>query len=265
MKKVITICGILMLVVLTACSSSGDEVPAVAAQVPSGDRAADGGALTTLVEVPSGETATDSEDLAILEDIPSGNTEADGDALTTSGKIQSEGTESSVRLNENYSDALPVQTQLALGTMLLNDSDLAVDGDQAVALLPLWRAVQSLTTSGTAADAEITAVINQIQAGMMTEQIAAIADMQLTQEALRSLVQEGVIAIDVGDVKRGSSDGAAGSGARGGGAPGGGGGALGGQVDPALQATRQAEGGGNNLLNQAVTKAIVQMLQLKTT
>ena len=247
MKKGIILFGILMLTLLTACSASGGEAAAFAAQVPSGETAADGDSLT------------------ILEEIPSGDTTVDGEAVITPGDVQSGDTGSSAQLNEGYADALPVQTQLALGTMLLEDSDLAIDGDQAAALLPLWQAVQSLTTSGTAADAEISAVFNQIQAGMATEQIAAIADMQLTPEAMRSLVQEGVISIDVGDVKRDSSDEATGGGARGGGPPGGGGDALGGQADPARQATRQAEGGGNNLLNQAVTKAIVQMLELKTT
>ena len=169
-----------------------------------------------------------------------------------------EAVENVAQLNDKYENALTVQVQLALGTIILEDGSLAVDAAQAADLLPLWRAVQSMTASGTAADAEITAVLNQIQAGMTTKQIAGIADMKLTQEAMRALVQDGVITIAAGDVKRGSADEAT-SGARGGGP-------VGGQTDPAQQAARQAEdGGGNNLLNQAVTSAVVQMLELKTT
>ena len=265
MKKAITLIGILLLVIQVACGASDGEVAAVAAQVSPGEPATEGGVLTTLAEIPSGETVADGDSQVTLGEIPAGDSTIDDAAVTTSGEVQSKVTESSVRLHENYADALSVQTQLALGTIMLEESDLAVNGEQATALLPLWQAVQSLTASGTAADAEITAVFNQVQAGMKIEQIAAIAGMQLTQVALRSLVQEGVIAIDVGDVKRGSTDDAAGGGARGGGPPGGGGGALGGQTDPVRQATRQAEGGGNNLLNQAVISAVVQMLGLKMT
>ena len=259
MKKAITLFGLLILIVLTACSPSGGEVPAVAAQVSPGDAAA----VTPLEEVP----AADSEFATTLEEIPTADTTGNGDSEIVSEEVQSGDISNDIQLNEDYVDALPVQTQLALGTMLLEKSDLAVNGYQAATILPLWQVVQSLSASGTAADAEIAAVINQIQAGMVTEQIAAIVDMKLTQDELRSLVQEGVIAIDLGDVKRGSSNEAAGSGARVGGSPGGGGGALGGQADPARQATREAGGGGggNDLFNQGLTKAVVQMLASKTT
>ena len=252
MTKVITVLDILMLMVLTACSASAGENTAAAAQIRSRD-------------AESSAPQLNENNAEALQPVPSAEAVPNAEGTTSSEQPQSGDNTSSTRLNEGYVDALPVQIQLALGTMLLDDSDLAIDGEQAAALLPLWQAVQSLTTSGTAADAEISAVFSQIQAGMTTEQFVAIADMQLTQEALRSLVQEGVIAIDVGDVKRGSTDDAAGGGARGGGPPGGGGGALGGQVDHSRQATRQAEGGGNDLLNQAVTSAVVKLLELKTT
>ena len=82
--------------------------------------------------------------------------------------------------------------------------------------------------------------------------------MQLTQEAMRVLIEDGVIAVEA----RGDR-GAGGGGAPGGGAPGGG--APGGQADPAQIATRQTarEGDGNNFLTQAVTSAVVQMLETK--
>jgi hypothetical protein len=230
MKKVIILFGILILVVLTACSGSGAEEPAVANQ----EQSAAIVSSTQLVQIDSGAAQP----------------------------VQSEDTGSSTRLNESSTDALPVQTQLALGTILLEDGDLAVDSDRAGELLPLWRVVQSLAESGTAAGAEITAVVNQIQGGMTAEQIAAIADLQLTQDSIRSLVQDGSIAIAREDVKSGDTGAAAGGGAPGGG----GGGPLGGQADPSQQATRQAaqsSNGGNDRLGQAVTNAVIQMLEAK--
>lgn len=230
MKKVITLFSMLILVVMTACSGSGEEEPAAANQDQSGNTVSN--------------TQVIQSDVATLQ------------------PVQSEDTGNRAQLSEGYTDALPVQTQLALGTILLEDGELAVDSDQADELLPLWRVTQSLAESGTAAGAEITAVVNQIQDGMTAEQISAIADMQLSQEAIRSLVQDGSIAIAREDVKNGDTNTATGGGALGGG----GGGPLGGQADPSQQATRQAaqsSNGGNDRLGQAVTNAVIQMLEAK--
>ena len=75
------------------------------------------------------------------------------------------------RLSDDYGDALSVQGQLALGTLQLEETELAVDEALAAELLPLWRAAQSLANSDTAADAEVKAVINQIQDTMTPEQV----------------------------------------------------------------------------------------------
>ena len=229
MKKVIILIGMLILLVMTACSGSGEEEPAAANQDQSGNTVS--------------STQVIQSDVATLQ------------------PVQSEDTGSSTLLNESYTDALPVQTQLALGTILLEDGELAVDSDQAGELLPLWRVVQSLVESGTAAGSEITAVVNQIQDGMMAGQITAIVDMQLTQEAIRSLVQDGTIAIELGDVKGGAA-GVAGGGALPGGA---GGGPLGTQADPSQQTNDRATLGadGNDRFNQAIASALIQLLETK--
>ena len=185
----------------------------------------------------------------------------------TSGETAVIVSEDSAQLNDSFEDALSIQAQLAIGTILLEDDALAVDADQAAKLLPLWNGLQGMEASGTAADAELTAVVNQIQATMTTAQIVAIAEMDLTQEAMRTLIADGVIEVEArGD--RGADGGGApaGGGALGGGGrPGGGAPGAGGQVDPAQQATREAArgGGGANFLSQAVTGAVVQMLEGK--
>jgi hypothetical protein len=88
------------------------------------------------------------------------------------------------RLNTNYANALPVETQLVLGTLKLEGTSQAVDPAMATQLLPLYSLLQQLTTSGTAAQAEIDAVLDQIQATMTADQIHAIAAMKLTQTDL---------------------------------------------------------------------------------
>jgi hypothetical protein len=109
----------------------------------------------------------------------------DADASNTS-PAGSEG----VRLNADYADALPVSSQLAIGTLLLEETDSAVTVEQAKELLPNYQMLQALQSSGTAAQAELDAVLKQIQGVMTNEQLAAIKEMQLTPENLMTLVQE---------------------------------------------------------------------------
>ena len=75
---------------------------------------------------------------------------------------------------------LPISSALAIGTLKLEDTDQAIASDQAADLLPLWQVLNSLTTSDTAAQEEIYAVLEQIQETMTPEQMAAIEAMELT-------------------------------------------------------------------------------------
>ena len=93
-------------------------------------------------------------------------------------------------LSEDYEGALPVQTQLIVGTLNLEEGEWAVSAEQAAQLIPLWKAVRSLSSSDTAAEAEFTGLLDQILETMTTEQLEAIAAMQLTQEAIFSTVQQ---------------------------------------------------------------------------
>jgi hypothetical protein len=77
-----------------------------------------------------------------------------------------------------------------LGTLQLEGTDLAVTNKQASSLAPLWKAMRSLSGSDTAAEAEIEAVLDQIQRSMSTDQLEAIAAMELIQEDLFTAIQE---------------------------------------------------------------------------
>ena len=92
--------------------------------------------------------------------------------------------ESSPGIRADFQDALPISSQLGFGTLLLEDSEYAVDSSQAAELLPLWKAARSLSESETVAEAELQAVFNQIQDTMTSEQISTIADLQLTGEEM---------------------------------------------------------------------------------
>ena len=93
-------------------------------------------------------------------------------------------------IRTDYPNALPVVTQLALGMFKLDDGNTSLSKDQAVALLPLWKAYRNLTSSDTSSSEEINALIAQIQETLSTDQLKNIAAMQLTGQDLAQLAQQ---------------------------------------------------------------------------
>ena len=87
----------------------------------------------------------------------------------------------SQNLPADYEGALPVRNQLALGIIDLNQSATPIPAEQAQKLIPLWQALRSTQQAGGSAQAEVNAVLSQIEAAMTAEQLQAIAAMQLTQ------------------------------------------------------------------------------------
>ena len=96
-------------------------------------------------------------------------------ASTTSGDLYV-----SQNLPVDYEDALAVRNQLALGTLELIQSDSAISAEQAQTLLPLWQALRSTQQAGGTAQAEVNALLTQIEAAMTPEQLQSIASMKLT-------------------------------------------------------------------------------------
>jgi hypothetical protein len=106
------------------------------------------------------------------------------------GGAPAEGTVNAAeRLAADYENALPVESQLILGTLLLEDTDQAVGAEQSAELLPLWQLQKELSTSDTASTEEKDALIEQIQETMTQDQIQAIAGMKLTQADVFSYMQ----------------------------------------------------------------------------
>jgi hypothetical protein len=202
-------------------------------------------------------------------------------------------------LSEDYPGALPANVQLILGTLQLEGTDLAVTNKQASSLAPLWKAMRSLSGSDTAAEAEIEAVLDQIQRSMTTDQLEAIAAMELIQEDLFTAIQDMGIqpfapgaagrfsGAETGDFIAGGpeggppGDGAAGGGAifigPGGGPPGGGGpgGFIGGQppegftdnLDPdqiaTLEAQRESGGGPGARIAPFLLDPLIELLEAR--
>jgi len=190
------------------------------------------------------------------------------------------------QLNTSSENALPVSTQLLIGTFKLEDTDLAVTAEQANELIPLWQVLQSISSSDTAAQEEMDALVEQIQETMTAEQVQAIEAMNLTSQDMFTIMQEqglggGGPMMTQGTPEAGSNGdfpappagggdfiGPAGGGPGGGGGTGGGGGQG---LSPDQIATAQANraengGGGGFRFNGApapLINALVEFLQKK--
>ncbi len=200
------------------------------------------------------------------------------------------GAAAATRLSADFAGALPVPSQLILGSLRLEETEQAIDAAQAAQLLPLWQAYQTLSNDDTTAAAELTAIINQIQDSMAPGQIAAIAAMRLTTEKAEALIQEEGLVVMGRGAGSGQGSGQSGGfpgggfpggmpgggfpgGMPGGGFPGGGlGGGLGGgaELSPEARATavaeRMAASGANpaTLLERAMLGSLIRSLQVKT-
>lgn len=93
-------------------------------------------------------------------------------------------------LNTDFEDAASSRSQLAYGTILLSESDLAISSEQAQTLLPLWQAILALENNPDSAEQELTAVQDQIINLMQEEQLNSIREMNITNTQLTAFYEE---------------------------------------------------------------------------
>lgn len=86
--------------------------------------------------------------------------------------------------------SLTLQNKLGLGILKLEGTGLAVTADQANTLLPLWKAVKSLNSSNTTSAVEMSALYQQIEDGLSSDQVQAIKKLSLTQAQLTYMIQQ---------------------------------------------------------------------------
>jgi hypothetical protein len=95
-------------------------------------------------------------------------------------------TPSATYLKTDYADATSVRNQLALGILKLEGTANAITAEQATELVPLWQAIIALSGTSTTAEAELTAVQNQIVEALQPAQLQAIGARQLTTADLNA-------------------------------------------------------------------------------
>jgi hypothetical protein len=210
--------------------------------------------------------------LLIVAGLAACGSSGDDSATTSEGSATITGANAStasavVTLNDDTADALPVASQLSIGTLMLEGTVDAVTAEQAGELLPNWQMLQALQSSGTAAEAELDAVLNQIQGAMTDEQLTTIKEMQLTLDSMMELVQEQGLRMGAaaGPRRSGTVRPPAGVETGGAGGPGGQFGAFGGGQDlsPEEQEAAMAERM-NSLAGTAMTGMVISLLEART-
>ncbi|MBI5353655.1 MAG: hypothetical protein HZB50_13520 [Chloroflexi bacterium] len=151
----------------------------------------------------------------------------------------------SPNLPTDYEGALAVRNQLALGTLELIQTESTISAEQAQTLLPLWQALRSTQQAAGTAQAEVNALLTQIEAAMTPEQLQSIASMKLTFTDMQEWATANGITMGSG-----------------GGIPGQGSG-----MSPEARATKQAAegvtstGGSSSKLPTALMDAVIASLQ----
>lgn len=86
--------------------------------------------------------------------------------------------------------SLSLEEKLAVGTLKLEGTAQAVTPQEAKDLLFLWKAAKSLPSSNNTSQDEITALYQQIEETMTSEQVQAVQNMTLNTEEISSLKQD---------------------------------------------------------------------------
>jgi len=235
--------------------------------------------LVTLLISACGSDATQVGEIDPAAESASGEVVESSGNSETEEESQSPLEKSREELRADFAEsALPPASQLVLGTLMLEDTEYAVDSELAVYLTPYWKLYKSLLESDTTAQEELDALINEVQEVMDADQVNYIASLELTQEDLMTYMNE--LGIMENMLPEGEADGEGQGftrpdgmpeGMQPGGGPGRGQGGGTEGMDPEMMATMQAEreakggagGMGANRMMVPLIDTLVELLEGK--
>lgn len=152
----------------------------------------------------------------------------------------------SPNLDTSYENALSPRLQLTLGSLKLAETGTPITSEQAKVMLPLWQALSNMTRTGNSAQAEVNALLGQIEASFTPDQLSAIREMRLASADIQSWASANGVSLGGGSGQPGAGQG--------------------GGMSPEARATRQAaEGvtsgsGGSNGASTALLNALISYL-----
>lgn len=152
----------------------------------------------------------------------------------------------SPNLDVTYEGALNARLQLTLGSLKLAETTTPITAEQAKSMLPLWQALLNMTRTGNSAQAEVNALLGQIEAAFTPEQLTAIRAMGLTSADLQTWASANGVTLGSGSGQPGSVQGSG--------------------MSPEARATKQAaegitSGSGGNGISTAMLNALIAYLQ----
>ena len=170
-------------------------------------------------------------------------------AITISTDPAEDSVSQRATINYEYEGAPSTKLLLALGSLKLAETANPISVEQAPQMLILWQALANLTQSGTSAEAEVNALMSQIEELFTSEQISSINAMALKQADIQTWAQSNGIVVGSGT---GTGQGMG----------------QGSGLSPEEKATKQAENGlagntatGEGGLSAAITKALITYLE----
>lgn len=110
--------------------------------------------------------------------------------LFLSGCASLTGQAGSVTQTASLSSDLTLSTKTGLGILQLEGQTFEIDADQAKAMLPLWQALDTLSSDSNTTPDEISSLNDQIRETLTAEQLEAIDKMSWNESSLSELVQE---------------------------------------------------------------------------
>ena len=116
---------------------------------------------------------------------------ASGEVLESPESSDSPPEKTREELRADFADnALPPASQLVVGTLMLEDTEYAVESELASYLTPYWKLYKNLLESDNTAQEELNGLIADIQEVMTPDQVNYIAGLELTQEDLMTLAAD---------------------------------------------------------------------------
>jgi hypothetical protein len=153
----------------------------------------------------------------------------------------------SPNLDVSYENALSARLQLTLGSLKLAETNTPISAEQAQVMLPLWQALLNMTRTGNSAQAEVNALLGQIEAAFTPEQLTAIRDMKLSSADIQTWATANGVTLGSGSGQPGSGQGSS--------------------LSPEARATKQAAEGvtsgsnGGNGVSTAMLDVLINYLQ----
>lgn len=153
----------------------------------------------------------------------------------------------SPNLDVSYENALSARLQLTLGSLKLAETGTPITAEQAKIMLPLWQALLNMTRTGNSAQAEVNALLAQIESAFTSGQLTAIREMKLTSADIQTWATANNVTVGSGGGQGNGQGGGAG-------------------MSPEARATKQAaegvtSGSGGNGVSTVMLNALITYLQ----